>query len=457
MFRLGALTERCEHHNSDDPTEENREFHIHLNLSGKQYLGWNRPKSVVSSARAADTFHERYIPALDGIRGIAILAVILHHCRFLLNPAFRFQYFVVKLLELGWCGVVLFFVLSGFLITGILLDSRTSPNYFSTFYLRRFLRIFPLYYGYLVLAFVGLPIFYSVIGGVYPLARTNPWWYIGYMQNFRPNTAIVDPLIGHLWSLAVEEQFYLVWPLLILLVRPGAVSWICSALIPLSLLIRLHYAGRTGDLDAFVNTFTPASLDSLASGALVALAVRSPVWRRRAALVARPLIVACLIWFCILGWRAGGLFEYQTPIQTWGITALTLLFASVIFVAATSGGGAMAAVFQLHTLRFTGKISYGLYVLHPLVMAALAPVFAAVPTTVALVDLGLNSEKILLVLLSSIAVAAASWFCFEKPILALKNRFPYERATLARRTIGEAQRSSESGSESSALRRSLRR
>jgi peptidoglycan/LPS O-acetylase OafA/YrhL len=396
-------------------------------------------KSVVSPAPAADTFHERYIPALDGIRGIAILAVILHHCRFLLNPAFRFEYFVVKLLELGWCGVVLFFVLSGFLITGILLDSRTSAHYFSTFYLRRFLRIFPLYYGYLALAFVGLPIFYSLIGGGYPLAHTSPWWYIGYVQNFRPNTIIGDPFLAHLWSLAVEEQFYLVWPLLILIVRPGTLPWICSALIPLSLLIRLHYAGRTGDLDAFVNTFTPASLDALASGALVALAVRSPVWRRRAALLARPFMVACFIWFCILGWRAGGLFEYQTPIQTWGITALTLLFAGVIFVAATSGGGGVAALFQLKALRFTGKISYGLYVLHPLVMAALTPVFAAVPTTVALIDLALNSEKLLLVLLSSIAVAAASWFYFEKPILGLKNRFPYERSTLARRTSGLSQ------------------
>jgi peptidoglycan/LPS O-acetylase OafA/YrhL len=412
---------------------------------------------VTSSALAADTFHERYIPALDGIRGIAILAVILHHCRFLLNPAFRFQYLVVKLLDVGWCGVVLFFVLSGFLITGILLDSRTSPNYFSTFYLRRFLRIFPLYYGYLALVFVGLPVLYRLIGGIYPLAHTNAWWYISYVQNFRPNTIIGDPFLGHLWSLAVEEQFYLVWPLLVLIVRPGGLSWICSALIPLSLVIRLHYAGRTGDLDAFVNTFTPASLDALASGALVALAVRSPVWRRRAAQFARPFIVACSVWFCILSWRAGGLFEYQTPIQTWGITALTLLFAGVIFVAATSSGGPMNAFLQLRPLRFTGKISYGLYVWHPLVMAALAPVFAAVPTTVALVDLGLNTEKILLVLFSSLAVATVSWFYFEKPILGLKSRFPYQRSTLARRTIGERQQPSESSSESSVLRRSLPR
>jgi peptidoglycan/LPS O-acetylase OafA/YrhL len=411
-----------------------------------------------SPATPADTFREQHIPALDGIRGIAILAVILHHCRFLLNAAYPFQRIVVKSFELGWSGVVLFFVLSGFLITGILLDSRTSPNYFSTFYARRFLRIFPLYYGYLALTFVGVRIFHGVAGGIDPLAHVNPWWYLSYVQNFRPNTVIMDPFLGHLWSLAVEEQFYLLWPLLILLVRPGALSWICAALVPLSLGIRLHYAGHTPGLDAFVNTFTPASLDSLACGALVALAVRSAVWRRRAARFVRPFLLACMIWFCILGWRAGGLFEYLPLIQTWGITALTLLFAALIFIAATSSRGVSSAFFELRALRFTGKISYGLYVLHPMVMALLLPVFAAYPTN-AVVDLALNTEKICLVLLTSMALAAGSWFYFEKPILGLKKRFPYERSrALARRaTIGGPQQSSESSAESFAPRRSLPR
>jgi peptidoglycan/LPS O-acetylase OafA/YrhL len=414
---------------------------------------------VGSQAAVTDTFHERYIPALDGIRGIAILAVILHHCRFLLNPSYPFQRVLVKSLELGWSGVVLFFVLSGFLITGILLDSRTSPNYFSTFYARRFLRIFPLYYGYLTLTFVGLRIFHSAVGGLDPLAHINPWWYLTYVQNFRPNTVIMDPFLGHLWSLAVEEQFYLVWPLLVLLVRPGALSWICSALVPLSLGIRLHYAGHTAALDAFVNTFTPASIDALACGALVALAVRSAVWRRRAALLARPFLVACLAWFCILGWRAGGLFEYLPLIQTWGITALTLLFAALIFIAATSRGGSTSAFFELPALRFTGKISYGLYVLHPLVMALLLPVFAAYPTNAAM-DLALNSEKISLVLLTSIALAAGSWFYFEKPILGLKKLLPYQRTIAAERSataIGEHPQSSESSSGNCAPRRFLLR
>lgn len=382
-----------------------------------------------SPSATAETFHERYIPALDGVRGIAILAVLLHHFRFFLNARFPVEYYLVKLFDVGWCGVILFFVLSGFLITGILLDSRTSPNYFSTFYARRFLRIFPLYYGYLALVFGGAAFLHHLFGGPNPLAQVNPWWYLTYVQNLRPNTIITDPYLGHLWSLAVEEQFYLVWPLLVLLVRRSALSWICLALIPLSFLIRLHYAGHSLGLSAFVNTFTPASLDSLAAGALVALAVRSPVWRRRGALIAKPLILLCLIWFSILGWRSGSLFIYVGSMQSWGITALTLLFAGFVFIAATARRGILVSFFNLKGLRYTGKISYSLYVLHPVVYGLMLPVIAAFPVPAGL-DLALNLEKIVLVSIVSIVVAAGSWKYFEKPILGLKKYFEYQRAAV---------------------------
>jgi len=189
-----------------------------------------------------------------------------------------------------------------------------------------------------------------------------------------------------------------------------------------------------------VNTFTPASLDALASGALIALAVRSPVWRRRAALFARPVMLISLVWFCVLGWRAGGLFEYEYLIQSWGITALTLLFAALVFIAATRRGGMLVGFFNLSGLRFTGKISYSLYVLHPVVFGLVLQVLAAVPVPAGL-DLALNSEKIILVLLSSIVVAAGSWNYFERPILGLKKYFRYARnAALAHavESAGEA-------------------
>jgi peptidoglycan/LPS O-acetylase OafA/YrhL len=371
-----------------------------------------------------DHFHERYIPALDGIRGVAILAVLLHHCRFLLNPAFPAEHALVKLFELGWCGVVLFFVLSGFLITGILVDSRNSPNYFSTFYARRFLRIFPLYYGALALTFLGSRLLHAWLAMPDPLAHVNPWWYLGYIQNFRPTPSLMDPYLGPMWSLAVEEQFYLVWPMLVLLLNRRALTAICAVLIPASFLIRFDYSGPNGALDIFVNTFTPASLDALAAGALMAIAVRNAAWRRWMGHLARPLILACTAWFCILAWRAGSLFEYAPSIQSWGITALVLMFAAVTFLAATAGHGMISGFLRLSGLRFVGKISYSLYVLHPLVMALVIPALGAMSAPAAL-DLALNAEKIVLVLMAAIAVASASWFYFEKPILGLKRYFRY--------------------------------
>ena len=374
---------------------------------------------------AANTFHERYIPALDGVRGIAILVVLLHHCRFLLNGWFPAQLKLIRAFDIGWCGVVLFFVLSGFLITGILLDSKSSRNYFSTFYARRFLRIFPLYYGYLALVFLGCRAAHSLLGIADPVANINPWWYLTYIQNLRPNTMLTDPLLGHLWSLAVEEQFYVVWPLLIWLLPRRVLVWICAAMLPLSLAIRLLYAGTDLQLNAFVNTFTPASLDSLACGALIAMAARDPVWRSRVARIAHPLILVSAVWFSILAVRAGTLFIYQPLIQGWGITALTLLFTGLVFVAATSHEGAIPFALNIRPLKFLGKISYGLYVLHPLVYVLVTSLLAAVPVSPAL-DFALNSEKIILVFTTSIVVAAGSWFLFEKPILALKRYFRYE-------------------------------
>ncbi len=390
-------------------------------------------------------FHERYIPALDGIRGIAILVVLLHHFRFLLNARFPFQFALIRLFDVGWCGVQLFFVLSGFLITGILLDSRASPNYFSTFYARRFLRIFPLYYTYLAIVFVGSRLLQHLFGGIDPLAHVNPAWYLAYAQNLRSNTMLVDPYLGHLWSLAVEEQFYLAWPLLIWLLRPAALTWTCLAMIPASLAIRLFYAGQTLELNAFINTFTPASLDSLACGALIALAVRHPVWRRRVRSLAGPLMLVAAVWFCIMGWRGGSLFIYVLPMQTWGITSLNLFFSGLVFVAATSDRGLIARFLNLAGLRFTGKISYGLYVLHPAVFGLVMQVFAAVPAAAAL-DLALNCEKIALAFLAALAVASLSWFYFEKPVLSLKRRFgygtPQSDRSLASRRLQPAARQS---------------
>src|SRR5687767_2907742 len=169
-----------------------------------------------------------FIPALDGLRGIAIILVMLHHFTYY-RPNSGIDAQIASVLFFGWAGVDLFFVLSGFLITGILLDTRDSKRYFSTFYARRTLRIFPLYYLVLLLAFVVLPKFPALhpvlLGQVGPVDLPPQWPYWLYLTNFSiADGGWVHGWVDVAWSLAIEEQFYLVWPLMIWLCPPRLVA-----------------------------------------------------------------------------------------------------------------------------------------------------------------------------------------------------------------------------------------
>jgi peptidoglycan/LPS O-acetylase OafA/YrhL len=155
---------------------------------------------------------KNHLAELDGLGGIAILLVCIFHFGFVLGSSSSpFAHKLQNVLWLGWAGVDLFFALSGFLITGILLDSLDSTSYFRTFYIRRALRIFPLYSAFLA---VTLGLMHHILWRhKYPGIVT--WWYLTYLQNWKPNHTAGDLHVDHLWSLAVEEQFYMAWPLLI--------------------------------------------------------------------------------------------------------------------------------------------------------------------------------------------------------------------------------------------------
>src|SRR5687768_17069225 len=172
-----------------------------------------------------------FIPALDGLRGIAIILVMVHHFTYY-RPTYGIDAWIGSVVFFFWTGVDLFFVLSGFLITGILLDTRGNERYFTTFYARRTLRIFPLYYLVLFVAFVVLPKFpavHLVLAGQADVPPQWPYWL--YLTNF----SIADGGWAHgwvdvAWSLAIEEQFYLLWPLVIWLFPPRLVVWLCTAI-----------------------------------------------------------------------------------------------------------------------------------------------------------------------------------------------------------------------------------
>ena len=178
-----------------------------------------------------------HIPALDGLRGVAILMVLWFHYygpiyKFCASP---FDRFIVLTINTGWMGVDLFFALSGFLITGILLDAKGAPHYFRNFYARRALRIFPIYYGFLFVILIVIPRFHQYSPGLAQTVRDQAWLWL-YGTNIA-TTFFPIKLAGflHTWSLAVEEHFYLVWPAIVLVLnrRQLAVASLCIVVVAL--------------------------------------------------------------------------------------------------------------------------------------------------------------------------------------------------------------------------------
>lgn len=396
----------------------------------------------------------RHLPGLDGIRGLAILLVMFSHFIVVGNnlfakapdPALPLDGYagwdhlwvaVSRFLRSGYLGVDLFFVLSGFLITGILMDSKTSGNYFGAFYLRRALRIFPVYYGLLAVAWLTVvfitPQDKAELTGVDSMA-----WYWLYASNIGMAIKggwLASPTwvgLGHFWSLAVEEQFYLVWPLVVYLMPRKGLKWLCVVLVLASPLVHLGLirwfgrgeadpamANKVGSLAAYVSTL--GRLGVLAAGGWLAIVWREPQgWARL-----EPK----------LAWIAGGAGALLLLERTFFLPWLFFLEASLALVvgaacvglaASGSGGRRLNAFFSAPALRWLGKYSYGIYVYHH----ALKPVwihFIWERWLVPLLGTGWSATLAYTAAATaaSLALAWVSWKCFESPILSLKERFKY--------------------------------
>ena len=269
----------------------------------------------------------------------------------------------------GWCGVDLSFVLSGFLITGILHDTKGSPRFFSTFYARRTLRIFPLYYGTLAVILLIFPALDPA--GMRGLLDRQGWFwaYAANLLRVLEGAGSCDARglsLEHFWSLAVEEYYYLVWPFVVLaLSRPGAIR-ACVAIAAMACRVAFVLLG-----DSFAAyMLTPCRVDALAIGAFLALAARGrdlATIRRlsSAAAAASGVVVAAL-----LARGYGALRLHDRAVQTIGYPALGVLFAAAISLAATPSYG-HAGPLRSPVLRFCGKYSHGLYVYHFLLQDSL--------------------------------------------------------------------------------------
>jgi peptidoglycan/LPS O-acetylase OafA/YrhL len=337
------------------------------------------------------------IPQLDAVRGLAILLVIMHNTdeKF---PSFHLH----RAFANGWMGVDLFFVLSGFLITGILLDTKQSAGYFKNFYARRCLRIWPLYYSLIFFMFVIVP-FLSPSQGHFIFEKSSPWWaYPLFLQNFLlPISTLAAGPLGVTWSLAIEEQFYLVWPLVVryfsnVQIRRVAIAEICLSPV-LRFYLSLHH------VDLYTNVF--CRLDGLMAGALLALMVRSDSFR--------PSKFIKQAWISLF--IAGSLAFVTEALQARWIVFSLIAVASAAFVYLSlfSAQKWFRMLMMNRFLVYTGTISYGLYLLHKIP-------FGMGQT------LHLDRHpflELLIILVVGYATAVLSWNLLEKPFLRLKRLF----------------------------------
>ena len=363
-----------------------------------------------------------HIPALDGVRGLAILLILVYHFTLGMTGRGLAARLLIKGTSAGWCGVDLFFVLSGFLITGILHDARGAPHRFRNFYARRALRIFPLYYGCLAVLFAALPWIAARVGGFEGVE--GAWiWLALYGTNGL--VAIRDgwfPL-AHFWSLAVEEHFYLFWPAVVIYCGRGTAMRVCVVMVVLAMAVRLWLVSRNLVLAAYC--LTVCRMDALAIGSLLALALRGPGGVATVAPVARKVALGSAVALvCLVGWRFGLTF-HDPAVQVLGFLVLALFFAAMLaLVVASPSVGVVAAPFRLPPLRWLGRYSYGLYVYNSIFILA-ADGLALHSKLVAWTGSAIGRLLyIAIAVVSTVGTSWLSWHLFEKHFLGLKRFFP---------------------------------
>jgi peptidoglycan/LPS O-acetylase OafA/YrhL len=356
---------------------------------------------------ARDATEEHHFLALDGLRGVAVLLVFIFHSMGpLITPAGPIAY-------MGWLGVDLFFVLSGFLITSILLRARDAENYYKVFYARRALRILPLYYLALTISLLTTHDHYSF--------RAQIWFWLNLSNLATAFNPMLIPWLSHYWSLAVEEQFYLIWPAVVRRVSSTALFNLCIFVILSLLVVRNIPAVEALTLrwSNILYRLTLFRVDTLCGGALLAIAVYR--WSDIAKL-RTPLRVTFLASCALFLW-----LTHLNLLPQFGYTAAVLGFTSLVGL--TLNPGILSRFLSLPALTNTGRYSYCIYLIHPILIMH---VNHFLPQRLPVGRWHTPSVMVSACIEFMIAfgIAALSYRFIESPMLSLKRYAKYRRPTV---------------------------
>jgi len=392
----------------------------------------NDPRDATTEAAGGPGDH---LPVLDGLRGVAILIVFLNHAIAQpLEPATRIDAAVRAMAySAGWTGIDLFFVLSGFLITGILLDTKDQPRRWSNFVVRRALRIFPLYYGALTILFVVLPRLVHWSEPAFTTLQVNQRWYWTYTVNVL--TALTrdygTPLYTtHFWSLSIEEQFYLAWPLVVWACTPRGLLRVAALTVIGGVAFRLGLVLQGNVSAAYF--LTPGRLDSLMCGAALAVVARMPGGLGRLRALAAPVLGASVIAVGLLAMLRGGLYLNDPVVALAAYPMVALLYGALLVMALTGrSSSCLVRMLRRAWLGKWGKYSYGIYVVHfPLIGVIRWKTTFYLQGAALLGGSRLPSVLLLAAVTMSLSYTFAwlSYHIYEKRFLALKRYFPSQPA-----------------------------
>ncbi|HVT86252.1 MAG TPA: acyltransferase [Chitinophagaceae bacterium] len=294
-----------------------------------------------------------HYPALDGLRGIAILMVLFHH---------NFNF--IPLSKFAWIGVDLFFVLSGFLVTEILLNTNGDSGYLRNFYVRRILRIFPIYYLTIIVFFI-VARFFSALNDQYIYYHNNQWMLWMYMQNwlfiFKPPPSD-NFLFQHFWSLAIEEQFYLIWPFIILICKnQKKLLFLVYIFLAGCILFRIFCWIDYGANNLSFNLQYKTRIDGLCIGSIIAIwkfnkkNIKIRIIRLSIILISIHLVAI----FC-----AKTMFKNVPHFNFFGFTSISVIFGMLLVYGLESKNQLTKNLLANPAIRYIGKISYGLYIFH---------------------------------------------------------------------------------------------